>query len=316
MKKKVLNAVKVIAFVLVVLIAASGGIYGYFTYDKGEFEYSDGTKAGTVEITSYIGDSVDIKIPKRLRFKKVTSIGEGCFQDKKITSVTISDTVTVIGKQAFSGCTALKSVSLGSNVTTIAESAFLGCKKLSSIKLGANVEKIEQAAFADCTQLENFDVSSNNYFINKSNVIYSKDMTELVFALKNADLSSFSLPDSVTSLNGYAFYGHTELKTFSFNNNIKSIPEGLFTLCTSLKTVNLSSSVISIGSMAIMGCTSIAEITIPKTVIKLNDGALFIKSDDKNSEKSIYPSVKCVKDSNAYEYCVNNKIDYTLIKDA
>ena len=59
------NALKVIIFIVAVLALCAGGIFGYTKYMKIDFDFSDGTKSGTVEITAYNGDSVNIIIPKK-----------------------------------------------------------------------------------------------------------------------------------------------------------------------------------------------------------------------------------------------------------
>ena len=59
------NALKVIIFIVAVLALCAGGIFGYTKYMKTDFDFSDGTKSGTVEITAYNGDSVNIIIPKK-----------------------------------------------------------------------------------------------------------------------------------------------------------------------------------------------------------------------------------------------------------
>ena len=51
----------------------------------------------------------------------------------EITSVTLGDGVTYIGKYAFAGCTKLTSVTIPSSVTEIGESAFSGCSGLKSV---------------------------------------------------------------------------------------------------------------------------------------------------------------------------------------
>ena len=50
-----------------------------------------------------------------------------------MTSVTIPDNVTSIGKQVFFGCRSLKSVTIGNGVTSIDDNAFFGCFNLTSV---------------------------------------------------------------------------------------------------------------------------------------------------------------------------------------
>ena len=55
---------------------------------------------------------------------RLTEVGDFAFDTTALTSVTLPDSVTSIGKGAFSADTALTSVHLGSGIATIGESAF------------------------------------------------------------------------------------------------------------------------------------------------------------------------------------------------
>ena len=50
-----------------------------------------------------------------------------------LTSVTIPNSVTMIGTKAFLGCSGLTSVTIPNSVTTIGGLAFRGCQKLANI---------------------------------------------------------------------------------------------------------------------------------------------------------------------------------------
>ena len=57
---------------------------------------------GTLEITSYTGDGIEVNIPLEINGKKVTSIGSRAFGScDSLTNVYIPDTVTSIGELAF-----------------------------------------------------------------------------------------------------------------------------------------------------------------------------------------------------------------------
>ena len=92
---------------------------------KSEFQFS--VERGTVIITGYVGNSIDVTIPSSINGLPVTKIGESAFQNAHITTITIPSSVKDIGWFAFSGCTELKSISIPSSVTSIGYGAFDGC---------------------------------------------------------------------------------------------------------------------------------------------------------------------------------------------
>jgi hypothetical protein len=88
-------------------------------------------------ITNYKGRGRNVIIPAKLGPYPVTGIEKNAFSDKKLTSVTIPDSVEYIEKNAFSG-NKLTSVTIPDSVRSIGRSAFSG-NKLTSVTLPANV---------------------------------------------------------------------------------------------------------------------------------------------------------------------------------
>ena len=83
----------------------------------------------------------------------VTSIGEDAFTGSGLTSVTIPNSVTSIGSIAFRYCSSLTSVTIPNSVTSIGEAAFLGCTSLTSVTIPESVTSIGEAAFYGCSGL-------------------------------------------------------------------------------------------------------------------------------------------------------------------
>ena len=177
--------------------------------------------------------SGDIIIPYYYEGIPVTAIGDHAFICTSLTSVTIPDSVTVIGKRAFEQCRNLTSVTIGSGVTTIGEFAFSACSGLTSITIPDSVTSIGDWAFEWCD-----------------------------------GLTSITLPNSVTSIGGYAFSGCTNLTSVTIPDSVK-IDTGAFSGCTNLTSVIIPDNVTSIGSWAFSGCTNLTSVIIPDSVTSI-----------------------------------------------
>jgi hypothetical protein len=70
-----------------------------------------------------------------------------------LTSVTIPDSVTLIGQRAFLDCTSLTGVDFGNGVNAIASLAFQGCTNLTTVTIPDSVAEIGDGAFSGCSSL-------------------------------------------------------------------------------------------------------------------------------------------------------------------
>ncbi|MBQ4142301.1 MAG: leucine-rich repeat domain-containing protein, partial [Thermoguttaceae bacterium] len=72
----------------------------------------------------------------------VTSIGNNAFSHTSLTSVTIPGSVTSIGNEAFRGCESLTSVTIPDSVTSIGNEAFSCCFSLTIYgEVGSEAER-------------------------------------------------------------------------------------------------------------------------------------------------------------------------------
>ena len=88
--------------------------------------------------------------------------------------------------------------------------------------------------------------------------------------LNNENLTSITIPDSVTNIWRYAFSGCTSLTNIIIPNSVTSIGDDAFDYCTSLTSVTIPNSVTSIGHYAFSRCTSLTSITFKGTKAQWN----------------------------------------------
>ena len=158
------------------------------TYDKSGYELD---RVGA----RYKGG--DIIIPSKHKGLPVTQIGYGAFNsEKKLTSVVIPDSVTLISDDAFKNQTSLTSVNVGKNVVTIGVSAFEGCIKLKTAVIGDAAEYIYASAFEGCTALESVTLGKN-----------VKEITGSAFE-NCTSLKTVTIPASIEKMGAWVFYGN------------------------------------------------------------------------------------------------------------
>ena len=102
-------------------------------------------------------------------------------------------------------------------------------------------------------------------------VTFSKDMQILVKYHVDKKDESYTIPDSVTIIEGGAFYNNSHLKNVVIPNSVTSIESHAFSGCTSLTGVTIPNSVTSIGDSAFSGCTSLTGVTIPNSVTSIGE---------------------------------------------
>ena len=172
----------------------------------------------------------------------VTEIGNYAFLGcTSLTKVTIPNSVTEIGYSAFEGCTSLTSVTLPDSAE-IGTSAFSGCTSLKEITLPAGVSSIYYYCyiFSDCISLTAINVDENNTDCKSvDGVLFSKDMKTLWIYPAGKTNTSYTIPDSVTKIDRYAFSGCTSLKEVTIPDSVTVISDTAFRGCTSLTAINV-----------------------------------------------------------------------------
>lgn len=83
------------------------------------------------------------------------------------------------------------------------------------------------------------------------------------------------LPDSIESIDAYAFSGCAALERIHLPAKLKAIPERMFHGCGALEQVNLPSGLQSIGEYAFYGCGRLERLHLPEGVQRIGKYAFY-----------------------------------------
>lgn len=131
-------------------------------------------------LTSYKGTDSSVEIPAMIGKLPVTEIRGICncsFSSKfpqarqswmknSIVSVSVPDSVRIIGEYSFDGLAELKTVCISSGVTHICKNAFAECAQLEEILLPTGLESVDYRAFGNCTALKQVIMPDTVTYIN------------------------------------------------------------------------------------------------------------------------------------------------------
>ena len=149
----------------------------------------------------------------------------------------------------------------GIPVTHIASGAFTRADMMGmeSVYIPANVTTIESGAFNYCL-LKNIEVSENNpAYKSVDSDLYTKDgKTLLAYAAYNYR-DTFYVPDGVETIGNYVFM-QTSVKNVILSESVTTIEGHAFYWCESLKTVTISKNVKEIADYAFYNSSNITDV--------------------------------------------------------
>ena len=221
----------------------------------------------TVEVMGGKSYEGDIVIPKKVEFGcnefTVTGIGDDAFYNCiGLTSVTLPNSLTTIGNSSFHGCMNLYSFIIPEGVTKLGNNSFEECTNLLSITIPKSITSIGSNAFTS-TNLVSIVVEEGNTVYDSRdncNAIIEKETNTLISGCKNT-----TIPLSVTSIGREAFSGRGSLTSIKIPNSVTRIDGCAFFGCQGLisVTVQCKTPIAISDNTFLYDCNSNATLYVP-----------------------------------------------------
>lgn len=175
--------------------------------------------------------------------KKLLHYPSGRLED----SITVKNSVEVIGGYAFANNEDVVKITLPSSVNAISAHAFDGCDKLNSLNLPEGITEIGEYAFYECQAL-----------------------------------AKITLPSTLTKIGDHAFDYCISVKEVVIPDSVTEIGDGAFMRCESLSSVTLPGSLNRYGYKVFTGCSLLTgfEIGAGNTSFRVADGILYSYDGD------------------------------------
>lgn len=269
----------------------------------------------------------------------------GCLNDvdltnlkSRLTNVKYLDMeetdVTVIPNELFRDHWCLLEMRLPKGLVSIGEYAFYNCNSMNSLIFPSTLRTIEDYAFYDCFSFEEVIIPEGvetigMYAFSVSAIGKRRKYQNGEYIEFEPQLEKVSLPSTLRTLGGSAFYYCNSIKTLNIADGLEQIEQDAFSMCHSLRelrlpstlkiigsyafywsalsTVELPEELNSIGYNAFSQCVNLREVVLPSTLTDVSQPFANCNQLTKMTLKTIVPP-----STNNYNVMDGNESQCTL----
>ena len=149
---------------------------------------------------------------------------------------------------------------------------FTFCNELDTIILPENSVVICYDAFICCNSLRKLVISENNSnYTTIDGVLFSKDEKTLI-CVPVAKTGSYSIPNSVTTIELSAFY-YSNLQKIKIPDSVTEIKQWAFNNCKNLKRIVLPDKLTKINNFTFAYCNELTSVTIGDSIREIDVGS-------------------------------------------
>lgn len=312
-------------------------IINSFTYEGVQYKLVKGADHQVI-----VGDNYnytgELDLPSEVYFNDetyiVTGLGEDCFNDSNITSVTLPSSVVNLSSYAFANCRMLETADLGeSSISSLGSSAFSNCSNLKSVTLPSSLVSIIGSVFNGCDNLESMtclakippSVQTFGNFVNTCTLYVPEGSVELYQAAANwKDFVNIQpLESSEIIVDGIKYEiiskNNFEVAVASDNSytgnlsipeqidvdgdfyTVTALSENAFYLCDAITGITLPASINKVGANAFFACKNLTSVDLGDTyIVSIEDNTFLYCS---SLETVILPSTLLQIGYKAFQGC-------------
>lgn len=237
---------------------------------KGKAESTVLFEMSGTTLMRYNGTSKHVTVPATVKI-----IGKGAFNgNNDILKVTIPSSVELIDYEAFADCDSLVEVDIPDSVLAIRSSAFADCDALMDVSIGTGLKELGSGVFAGCDSLSDINISPKSVtFTCVDGVLYDAQRTICYQILAGRDKTYYIMPDTVTEIMQYAFWGNENVKHMALSENLSVLTAYSCSNASALQSVTMSFNAKEIQMKAFEDCVSLEQIYIPDSVRMIHETA-------------------------------------------
>lgn len=241
----------------------------------GKDAFADCSRIKTIVAPSAVINVIAKKNLQSVVFTSGDTVADGLFAGaKNLESVSLPESVTSVGEDAFAGCARLVTVSFGekSRLTTVGGGAFAGCSRLIYLTLPSALTEISEDAFAGCYRL------AEVYNLSALEIAAGDDghggVAKYAYSVKTTEQSDYVISGN------YVFYKNGDenlLIGYFGRNSVLSLPDSLngerYTIAsrafadTNMNVLTIPSMVESCREDAFIGISSVTELEAPVWIL-------------------------------------------------
>ena len=222
---------------------------------------------------NYSDNGEELTVTREASFRPTSTYKGTVNIPKSVKYMNRTRNVTAIDDNAFRNCTDLNDIIILPTIKNIGYDAFYGCKNLavyiSDLSAWCRISFSNRLSSSTSSWYNNGNPLqfASHFFLNGNEIkdlVIPNDITIIKdYAFYGcSSFTSLEIPNTVTSMGAEAFWGCDSIKSIAIPNGVKTIGKRCFANCNMLSTVSIGNKVDTIGFAAFEGCYFLEKVIV------------------------------------------------------